>query len=411
MPARSQASSSYEIRGPRTRQEVIALADLYGKAFANWPRLYDLYVDLFFHRMPREQWRLSRAMWAPDGTPIAQVRIADRTMRLGAALLRVAGIGDVATHPSHRKRGLMRTLFAHVNRFMRDEGYDLSLLFGIPNFYTKFGFITAASMDWLMVPRSQLAELRATHRGRRARGADAEAVRRLHLADLAVRDGAMARWGGVWARRACREKWCRIVEDARGRPVAYWRGEARSDDTFVLTDVSLGRRPDRGLVASVLADLAKAAKACEKPRVRLDLPAAHPIGRFLLADGCEVYRGIGHRGGAMARIVGLEGLCRRMAPEWQRLLASWDGRLRLRTDIGAVDLLISRGKLTVGPPTGRTPAVITASQANLCRLVLGFHAPSAAAALGEARITPAAVPLADALFPLRSPAFFIPDRF
>ncbi|MBM4032317.1 MAG: GNAT family N-acetyltransferase [Planctomycetes bacterium] len=438
MPAKRKPPCPYEIRGPRTRQEAMALADLYGKAFGNWPRLFELCKDLFLHRMPREQWRLSRAMWAPDGTPIAQVRIADRTMRLGAALVRVAGIGDVCTLPHLRKKGMMRSLFDHVNQFMRDEGYDLSLLFGIPNFYDKFGFITGVANDGLLVSRQQLAELKAPHRGRRARRADAAAIRRLHLDDLAARDGAMARWGGLWARRSCREKWCRIIEDAKGRPSAYWRGEPRGDDAFALTEVSLGRRPSRDAVVSVLADLARAAKACEKPKVRIELPTAHPIGQFCLADGCEVHRTVGHRGGAMVRIVGLESLCRRMAPEWQRLLASWwhrlpacvgeppitgkmpvppvwNGRLRLKTDIGAVDLVASRGKIEVvggaSLPRVCAPATVTASQANLCRLILGFHTPSAALALGEARITPAARPLAAAIFPTRSLAFFPWDRF
>ncbi|MBM4043293.1 MAG: GNAT family N-acetyltransferase [Planctomycetes bacterium] len=398
----------------------MALADLYGKAFGNWPRLYELCKDLFLHRMPREQWRLSRAMWAPDGTPIAQVRIADRTMRLGAALLRVAGIGDVCTLPSHRKHGLMRMLFAHINQFMRDEGYDLSLLFGIPDFYTKFGFTTGVANEWLLVPRQQLAELKPPYRGRRARRTDTAAIRRLHLDDLATRDGAMARWGDAWLRRACREKWCRVVEDARGRPLAYWRGEPRPDDAFALNEASLGRRPSRDAVLSVLADLAKAAKACEKPRLRIELPAAHPIGQFCVADGCEAHRGIGHRGGAMVRIVGLDSLCRRMAPEWQRLLAAspvagWAGRLRLKTDIGTVDLAIVRDKVGIvggaSVPRESPPAIISTSQDKLCRLIVGFHAPSAALALGEARIGRAARPLADALFPARSLAFFPYDRF
>jgi len=415
---------TYEIRGPRTRAEVVALADLYGKAFANWPRLYANYQDLLLRRMPREQWRLTRAMWTPDGTPIAQVRIADRTMRLGAALVRVAGIGDVCTHPTRRKRGLMRTLFAHVNQFIRDEGYDLSLLFGIPNFYDKFGFITAASNDWLIVARQQFARLKPPLAGRRARAADAEAIRRLHLDDLATRDGAMARWGDLWARRAAREKWCRIVEDGRGRPVAYWRGEPRPDDAFALTEVALGRSPSRDAIVSVLADLARCARVCEKPRLRIELPPAHPIGQFCLADGCEAHRWIGHRGGAMARIVRLESLCRRMAPEWERLLAAspaagWTGRLRLTTDpsttlragIGAVDLAIAEGRLRPEAPSGRARAVIEAPQGSLCRLVVGFHPPAAAVLLGEARISPAARPLAAALFPTRSLAFFPTDRF
>ncbi|HUT33157.1 MAG TPA: GNAT family N-acetyltransferase [Planctomycetota bacterium] len=437
MPSRSPSPSSYEIRGPETRRELMALADLYGKAFGQYQRLYDLFLDKHFHQMPREQWRLSRAMWTPDGSPVALVRICDRTMRLGAAMLRVAGIGDVCTHPTLRKRGLLRMLFTHVNRFLRDEGYDLSLLFGIPDFYDKFGYVTGVSNGTLQLPRRQAARLSGPYTGRHIRRADARAIARLFRDDLAIRDGAMARWGDAWLKLAVREKLCRVLADAKGRLRAYYR--ARTDgDALVLTEVSLGRKPDQPGVLSVLADMAKVARACEKPSLRFELDPAHPIGRFCVADGCEVRWWIGHRGGAMARITHLENLCHHMAPEWERLLAArwhrlpacagqrratgkmpvppeWSGRLRLKTDIGAVDLAITRGKVEVvgraSLPREPAPAAIAADQDKLCRLVLGFHSPAAAVFLGEARITAAARPLADALFPARSLVFFPYDRF
>ena len=178
--------------------------------------------------------------------------------------------------------------------------------------------------------------------------------------------------------------------------------------------------PDQAGVVSVLADMVKVAKACEKPNLRFELDPAHPIGRFCLADGCETRSWIGHRGGSMVRITNLETLCQHMAPEWERLLAAspvagWSGRLRLKTDIGTVDLAIAKGKVSIvggaSLPRESAPATITADQDKLCRLVVGFHTPSAAAFLGEARITPAARPLADALFPARSLVFFPYDRF
>jgi len=434
----SAKECSYGIRGIASRKEVLAVADLYGKAFGNYPRLYPNYLDLLLKRMPREQWRLSRTVWAHDGAPIAHIRIADRTMTLGAARVRVAGIGDVCTHPFRRKRGLMRTLFAHVNQFMREERYDLSLLWGIPNFYDKFGFIVALSQEWFTVPRQQVARLEAPYKGRRSRRTDAEAILKLFRDDLACRDGAMDRWGDAWLRRLVREKWCRILEDDRGRPRAYYRGSPRDDGTFAVTEVSLGPRPDGGspraagpnaagirraagrqspaAVVSVLADAAKMAAACEKGKVRFDLPVEHPIGQFCFADGCESTRQGWHRGGGMARIANLESLCQRMAPEWERLLASspvadWTGRLRLKTDIGTVDLAIARGYVKAEPPSGRASAVLAADQDKLCRLVVGYHTPATAALLGEARISREAMPLAAALFPRRSLAIFPGDRF
>jgi len=405
-----------EIRGIESCREVELVADLYGKAYHGYEWHHRNYVDQLSHRVPRSQWRLSRTMWAGDGTPVAHVRICDRTMRLGSAQLRVGGIGDVCTHPFHRKRGLMRHLFADCVEFMAADGYGLSILWGIGRFYDKFGYITALSDGTLQMPRDQVARLNGPYRGRRARASDVEAVVRLHRDDYAVRDGAMRRPGSLWAERAVKGKFARILSDKRRRPCAWY--QARPDgDALVLKEVSLGRKPDRPAVLSVIADMVKLAKGCEKRHLRFELPPEHPIGRFAVADGCEVRRYHGHRGGGMARIIALAGLCERMAPDWTRLLAAspvvgWEGRLRLATtDIGSVDLVIAGGKVLAEPSEGRATATLRADQDRLTRLLLGLHGPDAALFLDALRVTAAALPVVRALFPPRALHIFPGDRF
>ena len=404
-----------EIRGPRTRAEVEAVADLYGKGFGDYPHLYSSYVDRLSRRLPREQWHLSRTMWMPDGTPIAHVRVCHRVMRLGAAMVRVGGIGDVCTHPSHLKRGLMRHLFTHVVEFMGQEDYDLSILWGIGNFYDKFGYIVALTDGTLQCRRRQVARTKGPYRGRRGKLADAKAVRRLFEADLATRDGGMERPDDHWLRRNLCGKAIRVLADPKGRPRAYY--EASPDgDALVLHEVSLGRRPGEPAIRSVVADMVRVAKTHEKPNLRFALPPTHPIGQFLRADGCEIRRTIGHRGGAMARITNLQTLCTRMAPEWNRLLAAspaatHTGRLRLKTDMGTIDLAIADATVTPSPPRGRAAATIAADQDKLTRLLLGFHTPETSLFLGETRITKPALPLAQTLFPPRDLLIFGADHF
>jgi hypothetical protein len=54
--------------------------------------------------------------------------------------MRVAGIGGVATDPSDRGQGYMRTLLDFVDKRVRSEGYALSILWGDRWRYNQFGY-------------------------------------------------------------------------------------------------------------------------------------------------------------------------------------------------------------------------------------------------------------------------------
>ena len=75
--------------------------------------------------------------WCPSQTPVVVVgsrivstlRIWDRWVHLGSTPVRMGGIGGVTTHPDYRQRGLATRLMEHAAEYMRDDGYDLGLLF------------------------------------------------------------------------------------------------------------------------------------------------------------------------------------------------------------------------------------------------------------------------------------------
>jgi predicted N-acetyltransferase YhbS len=54
----------------------------------------------------------------------------------------MAGIASVATHPSARRRGLVRQLLERLLRQMRDQGCTVSALYPFrPSFYARFGYV------------------------------------------------------------------------------------------------------------------------------------------------------------------------------------------------------------------------------------------------------------------------------
>ena len=75
-----------------------------------------------------------------NGRIRAVVGLYPLTWQVGAAQLRVAGIGGVATHANDRGTGLMSTLMPHCVAQMRAQGYHLSYLGGQRQRYLYFGY-------------------------------------------------------------------------------------------------------------------------------------------------------------------------------------------------------------------------------------------------------------------------------
>ncbi len=96
--------------------------------------------------------------WRPSHTPVVVVenrivstlRIWDRQVHLGVSPVRMGGIGGVTTHPEYRKRGIATRLMAHAAEYMRDDGFDLGLLFTeIPaRFYRRLGWYCVPLMGF-----------------------------------------------------------------------------------------------------------------------------------------------------------------------------------------------------------------------------------------------------------------------
>ena len=72
--------------------------------------------------------------------PVSWLYVFDLAMRIGSTSVRMGGIGGVHTESKHRMKGYMRILVEDTIKYMKKEKYDISILFGIPGFYTKFGY-------------------------------------------------------------------------------------------------------------------------------------------------------------------------------------------------------------------------------------------------------------------------------
>jgi len=80
--------------------------------------------------------------------------VMDYKMRIGSAELKVAGVGGVAVDANYRKMGFMQKTMTECISSMKARGYQLSLLYGIPDYYDRFGYQSAWPLDCYVVPLS-----------------------------------------------------------------------------------------------------------------------------------------------------------------------------------------------------------------------------------------------------------------
>ena len=127
---------------PDRRKHRRAIFDLTGKAFGRpyWDWLDHCEHDYIDHS-PYD-WSAS-TIGLLDGQVVTHWGIWDISIRVGAAVLRAACVGAVSTHGRFRRRGLMARTAAAACRAARRAGYDISLLFGIRDFYHRFGYVRA----------------------------------------------------------------------------------------------------------------------------------------------------------------------------------------------------------------------------------------------------------------------------
>ncbi len=294
------------------------------------------------------------------GEPVSWLTIVDFTMRVGAARLRMGGIAGVGTDENHRYKGYSRRCMEAAVAHMTAEGYDCSMLFGIADYYPKWGYATA--IPWYRVTATAEAIERS------ASGATLEArplTPEDHPAALALEEAFTALRSGTLDRR--------LPGQPHITKGSGWESAARPVGVF---------SPKKGLVGYYVADADNAgmvselclrdrAHACEVSRALSDdlrregrdavemlLPPDHPYVEFLERFGvrCEVT--YPYRQDIMLRICNLVPMMRKVAVELERHLCRHPcdalGALTFQTDLGAVTLRSQLHRVEVSEEPCRT---------------------------------------------------------
>lgn len=230
----------------------------------------------------------------------------------------------VATAETHRRRGLVRAQVARHAELLRQGGFDLSHIQGIPYFYRQFGYEYALPLEggWHIEPRQiEDGARESPYTWRQAKPDDVATLVRLYdaaaerLAIHTARDEAEWQYllGLCMGTEMAAETWLAI--DAQGEAAGYLRIPRHGfGEGLIVNEASL---LGAGAAQAALRQLKRLSGEHNKSYIRLSLPADHAL---LQAARCSEAQDQGHYAWQI-KIVDVARLLSKLAPVLERRIA------------------------------------------------------------------------------------------
>lgn len=361
-----------------------------------------------------------------DGQDVSGLAIVDQKVRVGNGQLKMAGIAGVWTAEAHRKKGYAsRVMWASIEEMARRK-YDVSILFGIADFYHRYGYSACFTSPICQV---ETAQLKGTVRGFKVRVATkrdlpkiVSVYRRAHRDRSAstVRPNAWqpvhGRWGPGWRMPRMapdverRPGKAIVAEDASGRMIGYAAFDAQAGHCMV-TEVGA---VNRSVYPALAHRIRKLAANVNADRVRFCMPVDDSFGAFLGRFGSTWTVHFPKNGGSMGRVVSLGSTLRRILPTLDDRLSRSGHKLpgkglTIDTDVGAVTLGLGKGCVVmIGEKKGPRVKI---GQMALTQMLFGYRSVEDLAIEGEIELPRNQMSLVAALFPKSNPYMWWGDRF
>ena len=359
---------------------------------------------------------------------VASLGVGRYTMRLAGAEVLMGGIWGVVTHPAHRGRGLgAQMLRATVGR-LRAERFPISLLWGISDFYHRFGYVPVLPSYTLTVT-TRNAERLGDGSGsgvtvRPGTPADTPALAELYHRVTASRTGTLRRWPAK-----CRsafdptppretDNWWRhtrriLVVDRGGPPLGYALLHGNPAQLSVVEVVVQEEHVETAGVA-LLAALTREAVERREAEIKISLPPDDPLAQLLRRAGCKAEVSYPANGGGMGRIVDLPALADAIVPGLTARAAALPAELRP----GALELICSaqgeepeqRATIDLGAG-GERVVRLGLPQQRLCQLLMGYQGIDALRRERPEACAAEDAPLIRALLPEGYPHMWSIDHF
>jgi predicted acetyltransferase len=348
------------------------------------------------------------------GEVAGALRLTTDTIRIGEARLKMGGLGWVTTAGHHRHKGIARELIRDTLHYMHEQHYHVSMLFGIPNFYHRFGFVSTLADYVTSLPLREtdgLEDAREARQWREREGkpGDIPAMVRIHNSNDTDTACSVLRSAAHLSNNWRLWKGGRVITDRQGKVIAYFLPEVRENDLHI-KDLGV---TDPDSCAALLSVCARAARDASVAMMRFAAPPEHPFIRYLMQYRSTHEMKLTRGQGGMMAFVRLEEALESMIPEWESRLqyaAVRDARseVTLLVDKKPYRIRSGRGAMDIAPGSGRNK--LSLSSGELMPLVTGYRYLDDILSRERRILGPDARALLAVMFPKRTPYVWMMDR-
>jgi predicted acetyltransferase len=313
------------------------------------------------------------------GSAVSWLTINDLEMKVGEVYLKTGGLGGVGTLEEYRLRGYSRRVIEFSIDYMVRNGYDVSMLFGIPDYYFRWGYASTLPIFKITMPLRNAERARPGLKARPMVKEDADAVLDLYESSNKSRTGPLKRYRGEWFRFKKGSGWGvpadgTVFEDSSGEIVAYCAAD-RWPRAMRITEVGAEDPAFYEHVLRYACDIAFQKRVTE---LEIYVPLDHPFADICKSLGCTVSIDYPYASDGMGRIINLESTFRKLIPVFEERLRKscskeLPSRISLKTDIGLITLDISDSGVSLSE--SKSTNWIEFPQWVLMQLILGYRNP------------------------------------
>ena len=414
------AWSNLIVRGVRSQAEMIAANRLVARTQQFDERKALAWLESAGQAWPGFEFEKVRVALADDQI-IGALRVIDVPLRIGEARLRAGGIGWVSTHAAFRGMGICSALMADAHAFMAINGYDLALLFGIPDLYQRYGYVSAIPERSIVVDVKSLpTDLIRRHSTRGFLADDIPAMLAMH--DAAEREASCSivrhrEW--VSAQAMSSEPKTPLFPDWPGTVAltdaadqfAGWLMPQVGEDEYHIKDLGAG---DLSACESLLVAAASRASQAGYSRVRFHVPPFHLFARYLERFNSTHETRVFRQSEGMLAIIHVIQTLSAMIPEWRVRLASWQSgqrswQLHLVVEGVPIAIVFEQGEIRIGP--SKSTSGLHIERTELLLLLTGCHRAEDTLSSRWSNLDIEQRRMVEILFPRREPFIWPIDHF